>query len=83
VSARSPSLAREIEAETARLAMDAGGLAPEPWVTGDALIGAGLTPGPKFKGWLEAIYDAQLEGRIRDAGEAMAMARGLASGGCL
>ncbi|MGA7220486.1 MAG: CCA tRNA nucleotidyltransferase [Candidatus Sulfotelmatobacter sp.] len=42
---------------------------PEPLVTGDDLIAAGREPGPKFREILEAVEDAQLEGRLisRDA----------------
>jgi len=37
---------------------------PSPLVTGDDLIAAGHTPGPKFREILEAVEDAQLEGRL-------------------
>jgi len=42
---------------------------PQPLVTGDDLIAAGHTPGPKFREILNAVEDAQLEGRLasRDA----------------
>ena len=42
---------------------------PTPLVTGDDLIAAGHSPGPKFREILNAIEDAQLEGRLasRDA----------------
>ena len=42
---------------------------PRPLVTGDDLIAAGYAPGPKFREILNAIEDAQLEGRLpsRDA----------------
>lgn len=42
---------------------------PSPLVTGDDLIAAGHTPGPKFREILTAVEDAQLEGRLpsRDA----------------
>lgn len=43
-----------------------GELLPAAWITGDDLIAAGLTPGPKFKRLLDEVYDAQLEGRVRD-----------------
>jgi poly(A) polymerase len=38
-------------------------------VTGDDLIAAGYAPGPRFKEILNAVEDAQLEGRLpsRDA----------------
>ena len=42
---------------------------PQPLVTGDDLIAAGHAPGPKFREILNAVEDAQLEGRLlsRDA----------------
>ena len=42
---------------------------PTPLVTGDDLIAAGHVPGPKFREILNAVEDAQLEGRLssRDA----------------
>jgi poly(A) polymerase len=52
-------------------------LKPQPLVTGADLIGAGYEPGPVFSRILEAVEDAQLEGRIRTSGEAMAMVREL------
>ena len=50
-------------------------LAPEPLVTGADLIGAGYEPGPLFSEILEAVEDAQLEGRVQTSGEAMALVR--------
>jgi putative nucleotidyltransferase with HDIG domain len=42
---------------------------PVPLVTGDDLIAAGYAPGPRFREILDAVEDAQLEGRLlsRDA----------------
>jgi poly(A) polymerase len=42
---------------------------PAPLVTGDDLIAAGHRPGPRFREILDAVEDAQLEGRLisRDA----------------
>jgi poly(A) polymerase len=37
---------------------------PVPLVTGDDLIAAGHAPGPKFRQILDAVEDAQLEGRL-------------------
>jgi poly(A) polymerase len=37
---------------------------PRPLLTGDDLIAAGYMPGPKFREILEAVEDAQLEGRL-------------------
>ena len=37
---------------------------PKPLVTGDDLIAAGYAPGPRFREMLDAIEDAQLDGRL-------------------
>jgi poly(A) polymerase len=37
---------------------------PVPLISGDDLIAAGHVPGPKFREILEAVEDAQLEGRL-------------------
>jgi poly(A) polymerase len=44
---------------------------PKPLITGKDLIAAGYDPGPEFKEILTAVEDAQLEGRLHLAGEAM------------
>jgi poly(A) polymerase len=51
-----------------------GEVAPAPLITGDDLETAGLKPGPVFKRVLEAVYDAQLEGRVTDKEGAMRLA---------
>jgi putative nucleotidyltransferase with HDIG domain len=51
-------------------------LKPAPLLTGRELIAAGYTPGPMFGIVLSEIEDAQLEGRISTAAEALQMARG-------
>lgn len=50
-------------------------LKPSRLLTGADLIAAGYTPGPQFTEILGAVEDAQLEGRIHTAGEAMEMVR--------
>ena len=50
-------------------------LKPPPLVTGDDLIAAGYPPGPRYSRILREVEDAQLEGRVRTAAEAMAMVR--------
>jgi poly(A) polymerase len=74
VSARHPVLAEAIAGRRAELAATSGGLDPEPWVTGDDLIAAGLPPGPGFRDRLRRAYDAQLSGRAADRGAALAIA---------
>ena len=53
------------------------GLAPDALIDGNDLIEAGLTPGPRFKAILDAVYDAQLEGVVTDRDQALARARAL------
>ena len=48
---------------------------PEPLLTGRELIAAGYSPGPAFKQMLLAVEEAQLEGTIATAEEAMALVR--------
>ncbi|MCL4221505.1 MAG: hypothetical protein KJZ65_09040 [Phycisphaerales bacterium] len=57
----------------------AGGLAPAALVSGDDLIAAGFRPGPGFGDLLDRVYDAQLEGEIRDRAEGIRRAAELAS----
>ena len=54
-----------------RLQREAGpllaeGVSPEPYVSGDDLISMGFEAGPGIGKLLEAVYDAQLEGRVSD-----------------
>lgn len=72
-----PSRVHAIGEQVARLAATPSGLAPEPLVTGDDLIGLGLQPGPAFKRILDGVYDAQLEDRVADRDSAMELARSL------
>ncbi len=46
-------------------------LKPPRLLTGADLIAAGYPPGPRFSEILSAVEDAQLEGQIRTAGEAL------------
>ena len=50
-------------------------LKPPRLLTGDDLIAAGYEPGPRFSEILTAVEDAQLEGRIATAGEALELVR--------
>jgi poly(A) polymerase len=49
-------------------------LQPVPLLTGDDLKRLQLVPGKEFKTILEAVYDAQLEGRVTTRDEAQALA---------
>jgi poly(A) polymerase len=55
----------------------AGELNPPPAVTGDDLIAMGLKPGRDFKRLLDAVREAQLEGRIRTKEAGLALVREL------
>lgn len=48
---------------------------PARLLTGDDLIAAGYSPGPRFKEMLESALDAQLERRVRSREEALALVR--------
>jgi poly(A) polymerase len=52
-------------------------LRPEPLVTGADLIGLGYSPGPLFGRILHTVEDAQLEGSITTAHEALELVRAL------
>jgi len=56
-------------------ALFAEGVAPAPLLTGDDLVAMGMRPGPHLGRLLETLYDAQLEGRVVDAGDAAELAR--------
>ncbi len=50
---------------------------PPALLTGDDLIAHGFQPGPRFKGILESVRDAQLNGVIHTQAEALALAEQL------
>ncbi|MDB5309690.1 MAG: cca [Gemmataceae bacterium] len=52
-------------------------LNPQPVVTGEDLIATGLKPGPDFKRLLDAVREAQLEGRVRTKAEGLKLIEGL------
>jgi tRNA nucleotidyltransferase/poly(A) polymerase len=56
---------------------DGVGIAPPALVTGDMLIAWGAKPGPRFRGLIDRLYDAQLEGRVKNLAEARELAREL------
>jgi poly(A) polymerase len=56
-------------------AMPEEAVRPKPLITGRDLIAAGYTPGPAFKQMLRAVEDAQLEGAIGTAEEALQLVR--------
>ncbi len=56
-------------------AMPDDSVRPRPLLTGRELIAAGYAPGPQFKPMLQAVEDAQLEGTIGTAEQALALVR--------
>lgn len=74
VSTAKPELAEAIRAEVRGLGADGIGLDPPPLISGDDLTRAGMVPGPAFRRILEEVYDAQLEGRVSTAAQAMELA---------
>lgn len=68
--------AQRLAEATRSLAGDGVGLRPPALLTGDDLIAMGLEPGPRFKRLLDGVYDAQLEGAVRDRDAAVAWVRG-------
>ncbi len=50
-------------------------LKPKPFINGDDLIQAGVTPGPEMKKILEEAYILQLEGKWRTKDEVLTWAR--------
>lgn len=76
VALEAPKVAAAVRAEVAVLAET--GIAPTPILTGDDLVAIGLRPGPAFRSILDAIYDAQLEGRLTDRESALQAAMAIA-----
>ena len=58
------------------LAMPEEAVRPKPLLTGRELIAAGYKPGAGFKEMLRAVEDAQLEGTIGTAAEALRLVEG-------
>ncbi|MBM3981160.1 MAG: CCA tRNA nucleotidyltransferase [Planctomycetes bacterium] len=54
-----------------------GELNPPPVLTGSDLIALGLKPGPEFKRLLDAVHEAQLDGRAGSKEQALALVREL------
>lgn len=65
------------EEQVRRLSLDDG--PPKSLARGEHLIAMGLTPGPRFKELLGAVYDAQIDGDITTEAEAISMLRKLVS----
>ena len=65
---------QDILSNVRELAADGIGIEPPPLLTGDHLIEHGHQAGPHFKGVLAAVYDEQLEGRVRTTEQGLASA---------
>ena len=79
-AAISPAAYSNVKLFRDELRSDGVGISPTPLLPGDALVRAGYVPGPGFGALLDAVYDAQLEGRVRDRVGAMRLAGDLAPG---
>jgi poly(A) polymerase len=77
-------VAAEDEGDARRIQLDLEAFGverhPERWVRGQALLDAGIPPGPRLGRVLEATFDAQLEGRVSTPDEAVRFALDLARG---
>ncbi len=75
LEATHPDTALTVRADLAACGVDLSKPPPEPLVTGDDLIDAGMRAGPHFKRILAEVYDAQLEGRIETLAQGLELAR--------
>ena len=72
-----PEVAARIDSDFQILQKE--GISPTPWLCGDDLIDMGLRAGPDFRRILDAVYDAQLEGKIASKAAAAALAKQLSN----
>jgi len=73
LKARKPEVSQKVENEVNQFRSE--GLTPEPFLDGNDLARMGLKPGPIFGKLLNEVYDAQLEGDIRNRTDAEAFIR--------
>jgi tRNA nucleotidyltransferase (CCA-adding enzyme) len=59
--------------------LDVAQRAPEPLLLGRHLLGLGIAPGPRIGEITRAVYEMQLDGRVRTVDEAIAEAQKLIS----
>ena len=62
-----------------RIAWPSEKLNPPPLLNGDALIAAGFEPSKRFASLLDAVRDAQLEGRVSSPEKAIEYAKKIAA----
>jgi len=55
--------------------LDGTEVAPTPFIDGDDLTSLGLHPGPHYRRILDAVYDAQLEGKILTEEDALSFVK--------
>jgi hypothetical protein len=65
-----PAVAAAVDADARRLAEDGIGIEPPMILTGDVLVSWGYRPGPAFKAILSRVYDAQLDGSVKNLEQA-------------
>lgn len=78
LAAGEPDAARPVRSDYASL--EADGLAPQRFLNGADLLDDGFSQGRELGRVLEEVFDAQLEGRITNREEALALARTLYGG---
>ena len=79
-AAASPSGAKAVAHCRKILARPAEEIDPPPLLDGGDLLTAGIPAGPRYKTILQAVRDAQLDRRIGNREDALAMMRALAGG---
>ncbi len=65
----------DIDYAAERLALPPAQLNPPPLLTGDDLQRLGIPPGPAYKRILDTVRDAQLDGRVETARQALELAQ--------
>ena len=75
-----PDRARALADDVERLRGDGVGLAPDPYLSGDALIALGFVPGPALGAALGDLYDRQLAGDLVSVDDARRAAEQLLQG---
>ena len=74
LSGSMPELTAQIQWCEEKLHLPVEQLDPEPLVTGDDLLAAGIPTGPHYRMILQEIRDAQLEGRIQEKSNGISLA---------
>jgi tRNA nucleotidyltransferase/poly(A) polymerase len=79
IASASAQPTRDVEFCREILARPRSGWDPPPLVTGTDLLALGVMPGPSYKRLLDLVRDAQLEGRVTDRPQALALLARLAA----